>query len=232
MDASSWFYVDGGGPRQGPVTAHAIREAYRQRIIDADTLIWREGMSDWLALRQFEIEFDLDDLDVVAEPPPLPPATPAAAPVAPAPAAKKGMGCLLIGAIVLVAGLVLVGILAALAIPQYNEYVARAQLAEGMMIGNNLQSPIEQYRAQSGSCASNTSPGFGPPESYAGRYVGSVHIGVLSGACAIQVSFGDQASAAIRGKSLVFEARTGDRSTEWTCRSPDLPPRLLPTTCR
>ncbi|MFT3808148.1 pilin [Arenimonas sp.] len=234
MDASSWFYVDRNGQRQGPVTAHAIREAYRQRSIDGETLIWREGMSDWLALRQFEIEFDLDDLDVVAEPPPVPTAAPTAIPAAMPPPAKKGNGCLLIGIILLVGAIVLMAILAAIAIPQYQEYVARAQAAEAMALGNSLKPSIEQAHAQNGVCPTNGSEGFGPPASYAGRYVGNVRLGVLpNGSCAVQVQFGDQATQAIRGRSIVLEAMPGEPGAmSWTCSGPDMPPKLLPSGCR
>lgn len=233
MDASSWFYVDRNGQRQGPVTAHAIREAYRQRSVDGETLIWREGMSDWLALKQFEIEFDLDDLDAVAEPPPVPRAAPAVAPTALPPPAKKSNGCLLIGAIVLVCLLVIVAVLAAIAIPQYQEYVARAQAAEAIAIGNGLKPSIEQFHAENGVCPTNASEGFGPPQSYAGRYVGSIHLGVLSGgSCAMQIRFGSQATQAIRGKSIVIEAMPGEAGMNWVCSGPDMPPRLLPVHCR
>lgn len=231
MDASSWFYVDRTGQRQGPVTAHAIREAYRQRAIDGETLIWREGMSDWLALRQFEIEFDLDDLDVVAEPPPVPSA-PAPAPAA-LPPPKKNNGCLIIGAIVLFGGIVIMAILAAIAIPQYNEYVARAQAAEAMSLGNSLKPSIEEYHAQNRVCPTNGSEGFGPAQSYAGLYVGSIRLGVLpSGNCAMQISFGDKATDAIRGKSIMIEAMPGDAGMAWSCSGPDMPSRILPSSCR
>jgi len=61
MSASLWYYVDRQQERQGPVAAETIREAYRSKAIDGDSLVWREGMSQWMPLRQFELEFDLED---------------------------------------------------------------------------------------------------------------------------------------------------------------------------
>jgi len=61
MSASLWYYVDRQQERQGPVAAETIREAYRSKHIDGDSLVWREGMSQWMPLRQFELEFDLED---------------------------------------------------------------------------------------------------------------------------------------------------------------------------
>lgn len=233
MDASSWYYVDRNGQRQGPVTAHAIREAYRQRLVDGDTLIWREGMSDWLALRQFEIEFDLDDPDTAAKPPPVPRAPEPIATSLPPAQANKSRGCLIIGAIVLVVLLLMMAILAAIAIPQYQEYVARAQAAEAIALGSSLKPRVEEAYAQNGVCPTNGSEGFGAPASYAGRYVGSARFGLLpNGSCAIQIRFGKQAEPKIRDRTIVFEGLPGNAGMNWTCNGPDMPPKLLPAVCR
>ncbi len=66
MSTNVWYYVDRHQQRQGPVDAEIIREAYRGGQIDGESLVWREGMSQWAPLKQFELEFDLED-----EPSPL-----------------------------------------------------------------------------------------------------------------------------------------------------------------
>jgi uncharacterized RDD family membrane protein YckC len=72
MSASLWYYVDRQQERQGPVAAETIRDAYRSKQIDGDSLVWREGMSQWMPLRQFELEFDLEDEPAsLAMPPPV-----------------------------------------------------------------------------------------------------------------------------------------------------------------
>jgi len=72
MSASLWYYVDRQQERQGPVAAEMIREAYRSKQLDGDSLVWREGMSQWMPLRQFELEFDLEDEPAsLAMPPPV-----------------------------------------------------------------------------------------------------------------------------------------------------------------
>lgn len=44
-----WFYAEGG--RQiGPVTAAALRAMWRDRQVDERTLVWCEGLSNWVAL--------------------------------------------------------------------------------------------------------------------------------------------------------------------------------------
>ena len=44
--AEGWYYSD-GGQRKGPVSLDAIRALTDARIVDAETLVWREGMVDW-----------------------------------------------------------------------------------------------------------------------------------------------------------------------------------------
>lgn len=126
---SSWYYVDGGQNRQGPVSAEALAEAWRLGLVGLDSLVWREGLSEWVPLRQFHGELGLASVVPVA--PPLPPM---AAPPTMVPA-KKGNGCL-IAAIVIVGGGVLLipilAILAAIALPAYQDYIARSQTTTGL----------------------------------------------------------------------------------------------------
>lgn len=89
MSTSVWYYVDQQQQRQGPVAAETIREAYRTRQLDGESLVWREGMSQWQPLRQFELEFDLEDEPAsLVMPPPMAeatavPSSPYAPPMAP-----------------------------------------------------------------------------------------------------------------------------------------------------
>lgn len=48
---AEWFYVD-AGRRMGPVTTHELENLARNRTVEADTLVWREGMTTWQAYRE------------------------------------------------------------------------------------------------------------------------------------------------------------------------------------
>jgi uncharacterized RDD family membrane protein YckC len=61
MTTNVWYYVDRHQQRQGPIDAEIIREAYRGGQIGGESLVWREGMAQWAPLKQFELEFDLED---------------------------------------------------------------------------------------------------------------------------------------------------------------------------
>lgn len=51
--APTWFYAR-GKERMGPVAIETIRHLLHARAIDANTLVWREGMADWAALGAVE----------------------------------------------------------------------------------------------------------------------------------------------------------------------------------
>ncbi len=58
----------------------------------------------------------------------------------------------------------IIGILAAIAIPQYQDYIARSQVSEGMSLADGLKTPI-------GNCANQlgTTDGLRQPAPPAGR---------------------------------------------------------------
>lgn len=49
---SEWYYVE-GGERRGPVAAETLTEHLRSGALPPDTLVWRDGMSDWAPATQF-----------------------------------------------------------------------------------------------------------------------------------------------------------------------------------
>jgi hypothetical protein len=48
-----WFYAR-NDERQGPVSAETIRHLLQAGTISGQTLVWRQGMADWLALGQVD----------------------------------------------------------------------------------------------------------------------------------------------------------------------------------
>ena len=67
---NAWYYVDAGHNRQGPVSGEDLAAAYRQGRVNRDTLVWRDGLPQWVPLERH-----------LAELPAAPPTVPEAAAV-------------------------------------------------------------------------------------------------------------------------------------------------------
>ncbi|GAB1594773.1 GYF domain-containing protein [Lysobacter claricitrinus] len=245
-----WFYHDPGQGRVGPLSAEELRNRYRDRRIQLDTLVWREGLREWQPLDRLAEELDLLSVKPAANaPPPLPPgpaagtgasayssssaahgsARPAHA-GAPAyraaPPQKKGMsGCLIALIVVGVLAVPMLGIIAAIAIPQYNNYVVRAKVAAQVDArATEIEARVAEAHQRLGRC---------PNDAQEARVeqIANVHFGHMpDGRCGFVIAFRDP-KPQLDGKTIVF-AEPVPPATQWDCSGGDLPARYRRAACR
>ncbi|OOG42487.1 pilin [Rhodanobacter sp. C05] len=124
----------------------------------------------------------------------------------------------------------IIAILAAIAIPAYQDYLIRAQVTEGMSLAAGAKSAVWDYVSNTGTYPpSNQSAGLAAKTAISGNYVSSVD--VTGGA--ITVAFqGAKANQAIRNSLLVLSPTTSGGSILWSCTPSTLDGKYLPTTCR
>ena len=236
---TQWYYADDARQRHGPHSAEELRTHYRERRIRRDTLVWRDGLSEWLPLERVATEVELDSVVPDASlPPPLPPnglaAHTHAAARSTAPK-KQGMsGCLI--ALLVCAGLAvpMVGILAAIALPAYQDYTVRAKVAATTAEAAPLKLAIMDYVASNDACPDDDSADIATPlqQLAHGAHVESVRVGTLDGgSCAFEITLRDVSMQA-NGKTLLFEARRDGDQLDWDCSGGDLPARHRPAQCR
>lgn len=53
---TQWYYADAQRQRQGPVDTDTLRARLSQGIVDGSSLVWREGLAQWVALHEVEGE--------------------------------------------------------------------------------------------------------------------------------------------------------------------------------
>jgi len=147
----------------------------------------------------------------------------------------------------------IIAILAAIAISQYQDYVIRAQVAEGAALADGAKTAVVEFYNRRGRfpatpcLSSNASVGLSQPASIVGNYVSGVTIAGTGcpstlGAGSILTNFSSnppfQAHAAIDTAGLVFSPVTNAGSVEWRCKrflvggSVVLRDKWLPTSCR
>lgn len=237
---TQWYYADDARNRIGPLPADELREHYRQRRLRRDSLVWREGMTQWLPLEGLAFELDLDAVTPDATLPPPMPATgpgPTHAPIyAPVrtPHKKQGMsGCVI--ALLVCAGLAIpvIAILAAIALPAYNDYTHRTRVMEAMASTGPLQLAIAEHLAREGGCPDDDSASVAEPlqQLRQNPRVQGIRIGTLQGGrCAFEITL-HGIDSQVDGKTLLFEA--GDEAaSRWNCSGGDLPDRYRPRHCR
>ncbi|MBH6778932.1 pilin [Neisseria meningitidis] len=141
----------------------------------------------------------------------------------------------------------IVGILAAVALPAYQDYTARAQVSEAILLAEGQKSAVTEYYLNHGEWpANNSSAGVATSSKIKGKYVKEVEVakGVIT---AEMKSSG--VNKEIQGKKLSLWAKRQDGSVKWFCGQPvtraaatdadvtadsgnEIDTKHLPSTCR
>lgn len=127
----------------------------------------------------------------------------------------------------------IIGVLASLAVPQYQNYTARAQASEGLSVTGGMRADIaEQYSLQGKMPETEDIDPLGTTEDPAGRYVQAATYSVSEGGTGtISVTYqSDTAIAKQANNSNALTIFTNDPSKGWTCGGLDS--KLLPAGCR
>jgi len=138
----------------------------------------------------------------------------------------------------------IVGLLAAIAIPAYQDYTGRAQVTEAFYLAGAQKQAVTEYHANHGSFpANNSDAGVADPLKITGNHVKSVTIETDSGSAIIIAEMKDEkVSNTIKGKKLILKGETTvsgigtGGSYTWMC-SPNtsgttIENKYLPATCR
>lgn len=144
---------------------------------------------------------------------------------------------------IVLVGIALIGILAAIAIPAYQDYTVRAQVSEAFPLADQLKSAVvKHYQSEQSWPANIEELGLSQPVS--GRYVATLSVdhGTVS------VTFGNQVNSMVARHRLSFRPLLTDTgAVMWTCgyvkRSEDtdsaigpnltdVKPQFLPAACR
>ena len=108
--------------------------------------------------------------------------------------------------LVIVVGII--GILAAIGIPQYQNYVARAQVSEGFSLASGAKSAVAEYYMINGTFpVNNVTVGLETPTDINGKYVELVEVLVEAGNALITSLFSaTDAHSKLQGNSMVLSA--------------------------
>ncbi|HFB3780900.1 TPA: pilin [Neisseria gonorrhoeae] len=112
----------------------------------------------------------------------------------------------------------IVGILAAVALPAYQDYTARAQVSEAILLAEGQKSAVTEYYLNNGIWPEdNDSAGVASSDKIKGKYVESVT--VTNGVVTAKM-LSSNVNNEIKGKKLSLWAKRQDGSVKWFCGQP------------
>ena len=123
-----------------------------------------------------------------------------------------------------------VGILAAIAIPAYQDYTIRAQVSEGLNLSGGAKAAVTEFILDTNELPrDNADLGLDDPGRIVGSYVSSV--AVYDGT--IVVTYGRQANPLLSDKTLELSpSMDTSGAIVWGCSSPTIENKHLPAACR
>lgn len=144
------------------------------------------------------------------------------------PTTQRASGFTLIELMIVVA---IIAILAAIAIPAYQDYAIRAQVSEGISLSTGAKTAIWDFVADKGYLPpSNESAGLAHATSIVGSYVSSIT--VVDGL--VTVAFNTpKSNEKLRTGGLLLSPITSQGAIMWSCKGTSaMSPKYLPSTCR
>jgi type IV pilus assembly protein PilA len=120
----------------------------------------------------------------------------------------------------------IIGILAAIAIPAYQDYTIRSQVSEGLTLAADIKAGIAEYTAQVGDwpvTLAEAGLGSAVATDKQGRYVSQILVdGTTNGT--IQITYGRDANDRIQGQTLAIQPFLNDNGDVlWRCGNSNAP---------
>jgi type IV pilus assembly protein PilA len=146
---------------------------------------------------------------------------------------KQQQGFTLIELMIVVA---IIGILAAVALPTYQDYTIRSKVTEGLKLGALAKLAVsETYNATGGYPAADPANGsYGLPVAteISGAYVSSVSVAATTGI--VSIVYKTIASGKVdNGDTILLSPdNTLAGTLQWTCDGNDVPAQYVPSNCR
>ncbi len=124
----------------------------------------------------------------------------------------------------------IIGILAAIAVPAYQDYTIRSRVSEGASLAGAAKTAVDVWFSETGSLGSTpgtpASLGLASAASYSAKYVSSVTV-LAGGTITVQLTSIAELGTA-NGTNFSYTPTDRGANLEWTVTAGTLPPKYLP----
>jgi len=122
----------------------------------------------------------------------------------------------------------IIGILAAVAIPSYQDYTARAQVSEAMTLTSGVKTPLAEWLSDKGTLPASIDS---LTDSTTGKYVDTIVLGGTATAPTITATMkASGVNANIQGSTFILSSADGGNT--WTCDTGNIDAKYLPGSCK
>ncbi|MBB1362330.1 pilin [Shewanella sp. SR44-4] len=138
---------------------------------------------------------------------------------------KNAKGFTLIELMIVVA---IIGILAAIALPAYQDFTKRGHVTEGLSLAAGAKTAVTEYYASKGTApTSNSVAGLSAASSIKGNAVKSVTVGTAG-----KISVVFDTTLVASGNLILTPTFSSAGNVEWKCTDSTLNDKYLPANCR
>jgi type IV pilus assembly protein PilA len=125
----------------------------------------------------------------------------------------------------------IIGILAAVAIPAYQDYTIRAKVTEVLVIGASAKTSISEYYSSLNDMptAANSGINTNPAQSTYVSLIGYTRTSATVGSATYTL---DNLNTDADSTTIIFEGTGSVNGVSWTCNTGGVPKKYMPANCR
>lgn len=145
---------------------------------------------------------------------------------------KVQQGFTLIELMIVVA---IIGILAAVAIPAYQDYTIRAKMSEALLVGSGAKSSVSEFYVSEGSMpATEAAAGIDPTgTNYATPVVQQMNYARTSATVGVlTIDINALGGDTVAGDDFTLTGTGSNQGVQWVCAAGTIDAKYLPSSCR